>query len=379
MWRPLLAEARKTSSNGCRLNPRKFISSKVLTHCEEKVNNRQRKLVGVRPGKDHASNPYPGLFSDALKFEQWDVRGLNWFALLYTRFDFVVIHWPDRLITPSSYKEQFSGAFKLVVMLWARFFFGTRYIWVAHNAKPHGKSLNQKALGNLFFGFLDGVIFLSMASRMAVLDVLPILAGLPWVVVPHGHYRSVQIRTPTLPPGIERSPCLTYFGQIRTYKGIDTLMRLVAAPALAHISLIVAGQYSDPVLQKELEDLARATTNIRLKTSTEVLPQEELEAVIDRCHGVVLPYRDVLNSGAALLALSRNRPVLVPNIGSMPELQGQVGSRWVHLYDGELTNRVLLKFSDAAMNLGDAGDADLTHHDWNNIGEKLRQFLSSLN
>jgi beta-1,4-mannosyltransferase len=52
----------------------------------------------------------------------------------------------------------------------------------------------------------------------------------------------------------------------------------------------------------------------------------------------VLPYREVLNSGSALLALSCDRPVLVPSIGSLAELEGVAGSAWVRTYAGPLTS-----------------------------------------
>jgi hypothetical protein len=52
---------------------------------------------------------------------------------------------------------------------------------------------------------------------------------------------------------------------------------------------------------------------------------------------VVLPYREVTNSGSALLALSARRPILGPNMGSLPELQQLVGADWVRLYDGQIS------------------------------------------
>ena len=55
----------------------------------------------------------------------------------------------------------------------------------------------------------------------------------------------------------------------------------------------------------------------------------------------MLPFSDIMHSGSAMLALSFNRPVLVPARGSLPELQMRVGSEWVRTYDGELTAAIL--------------------------------------
>ncbi len=57
---------------------------------------------------------------------------------------------------------------------------------------------------------------------------------------------------------------------------------------------------------------------------------------------MVLPYREMHNSGAALTALSLNRPVLVPDNEVNRELAEEVGPGWVFRYDGELTGRHLL-------------------------------------
>ena len=65
--------------------------------------------------------------------------------------------------------------------------------------------------------------------------------------------------------------------------------------------------------------------------------EHELAEAIDRCDGIVLPYKRIPNSGAVIHALSRYRPVLAPRLGSLMEVQEEVGSEWLGLYDGELS------------------------------------------
>jgi beta-1,4-mannosyltransferase len=56
---------------------------------------------------------------------------------------------------------------------------------------------------------------------------------------------------------------------------------------------------------------------------------------------VVLPYREVLNSGSALLALSCSRPILVPELGAMSELQADYGDAWVQTFSGQIDANIL--------------------------------------
>ena len=48
---------------------------------------------------------------------------------------------------------------------------------------------------------------------------------------------------------------------------------------------------------------------------------------------VALPYAETFNSGAALLALSFNRPIVAPASGSFPKTAGSRGSAPLHLTD----------------------------------------------
>jgi len=56
---------------------------------------------------------------------------------------------------------------------------------------------------------------------------------------------------------------------------------------------------------------------------------------------VVLPYTETINSGSALLALSFDRPTLVPAMGAVPDLYQLTGDNWVRRYEGELTPKIL--------------------------------------
>jgi hypothetical protein len=93
---------------------------------------------------------------------------------------------------------------------------------------------------------------------------------------------------------------------------------------------------------------------------------------------VVLPYRRILNSGAALFALSRNRPILAPRLGTLPELQDEIGPDWVDLYDGQdVTTESLARFSQRLRNQ-DAPVADLSGYEWGPIGESIGDFFDQL-
>ena len=93
---------------------------------------------------------------------------------------------------------------------------------------------------------------------------------------------------------------------------------------------------------------------------------------------MVLPYRAILNSGAAIFALSRARPVLAPNTGSLPELQAIVGSDWLHLYDGEISVDAVEKFADWLKHKPNLERPDLSRLSWERVGKDIAGLIDRL-
>jgi hypothetical protein len=111
----------------------------------------------------------------------------------------------------------------------------------------------------------------------------------------------------------------------------------------ADVILFMAGF---PECSQTAESLGSvATLEPRLRLELRFIRKDEVQLFFKSADLIVLPYREILNSGVALLALSFNRPVLVPAIGALPELQALVGAEWVRCYSGHLTPEKL----DAAL------------------------------
>jgi beta-1,4-mannosyltransferase len=110
-------------------------------------------------------------------------------------------------------------------------------------------------------------------------------------------------------------------------------MRAIAA---GEASLTVSGgNFGHPQLQSELEALADGVSNIEL--AFRHLPLPELERFVSDCDAIILPYREIHHSGAAIFALSKAGPVIVPSLGTLPELTRVVGDDWIFYYTGDLT------------------------------------------
>ncbi|MFT4135457.1 hypothetical protein [Microbacterium sp.] len=153
-------------------------------------------------------------------------------------------------------------------------------------------------------------------------------------VIPHGSYRSLIAHRVFPAPHPE---ALLYFGVIRAYKNVPQLVRAYAQTSLSDeaVTLRVIGAPWDEDQRQAVESAvqdARATASFRL----EALRETELHREILDAGLIVLPYRRMYNSGAVILALSLDRPVLVPDCAATRELQREFGETWVITYSGDL-------------------------------------------
>ena len=194
---------------------------------------------------------------------------------------------------------------------------------------------------------IDAVIHPSAAGRHAVEARFPVLARRPRAVVPHGHYRGAY--PDTIAPDAARATLgvpadarvAAFVGLVRPYKNVPHLVRTVRAlgGSAGPVALLLGGAPLTPALADEVRAAADGDPRIRIELAH--VPDDRLQYYFRAADLVVLPFTNITNSGSAVLALSFDRPVLVPARGAMGELQNLVGPDWVRTYEGELTPETL--------------------------------------
>lgn len=336
------------------------------------------KVVSCRPAWIKTSNRFTNLFSEAVQNAGWNVREFSWGPRGVFAPEVILLHWPDELFTATGAVGRAKVAFKLAMLQTAKQMFGVRLVWVVHETTPHDSLRKAGWTKRTFLNALDGAIYLSHASKAAAEVDIPELKRLPALITRHGHYRFDMEK----PPVARRSPAkalnLVYFGQIRPYKNLDGLIRASSGVSPDELRVKIIGWSKDPEFTLFLKDLAANSPAVELDIRDELVPQNDLEAALDLSDGVVLPYRKILNSGAALFALSRNRPVMAPRLGTLPELKDEIGRDWVHLYAGDDICEQDLRNFAAEIRRATAPVADLSHYEWGPIGDSIGDFFDQL-
>jgi glycosyltransferase involved in cell wall biosynthesis len=201
------------------------------------------------------------------------------------------------------------------------------------------------------------------------------LKGVPNYVIPHGHYRSEYPNTvcdARKKLGVSsRARVLLFFGQIRQYKNVPALIRAFRR-IQGDVILCIAGRPSSEYLATEVAREAAGDPRVRLHLHE--VPKERVQLFFRAADLVVLPYRDILNSGTALLSLSFSRPVLVPDRGSMGELRLSTGPEWVRTYTGEIGAATIEEALRWSVNRPRPDQLCLDHLEW---PELARQTLNA--
>lgn len=289
------------------------------------------------------------------------------------------VHWPE-----SPFNHNLWGALAiteslLLALKWhkAR---GAKIIWTAHNLQAHDRKFPywENRMWRRFLPLVDGVHCLSSSSQEAVLQKYPELGDRPLAVIPHGHYRGAykdqisraQARAKW---GIAEDACvLAFVGQIADYKNLPALLQAYSALD-QEVHLILAGKPRTHELRQMLEKAQALFPRLHLMLKR--IPDAELQYPLRAADAVVLPYREIFNSGSALLALSFDRRVLMPKMSSAQDLKERVGEDWIHTYTGDLQAEDLWQ---VLQGLPDPlAKVDLASLEWDKLSREMVQFYQT--
>ncbi len=125
---------------------------------------------------------------------------------------------------------------------------------------------------------------------------------------------------------------ILFFGRIRPYKGLEDLLeafgRLVDGGE--NYRLIIAGEpkKGNENYLKEIEQkVDRGFKQGKITLKIQFIPDEEIELYLKAADVLVLPYKEIFQSGVLFLAYSFGLPVIATDVGSFREeiIEGRTG------------------------------------------------------
>jgi len=333
-------------------------------------------------------NPYNALLYSGIKaitraHTKNSVHEYSHKKAIFEKFDIVHFHWPDGYINQKSIFKSMQRSLTLALILIIVKLKGTKIVWTVHNVAPHDAfhPKYSKHFMQWFARQCDGLIFMNEESKATFFNLYSCKENIRYAIIPHGHYRN------SYPAAIDKSlaksklhlpqdkQVLLFFGMIKPYKNIDVLMELFTQARLFDYVLVIAGNTDSPELKERLKQLAKSP-NIHL--FLQFIPDDKLHIFLSAADAVILPYKTILNSGALLLALSFNKPVIAPHIGAFVSLQQELGRKWIYSYANNLE---VSSLKNALRHL-EAQDRNepcpLENYDWDKIATSTLAFYRQL-
>jgi glycosyltransferase involved in cell wall biosynthesis len=173
-------------------------------------------------------------------------------------------------------------------------------------------------------GHFDAVVVHTAAAA----ERLSAEAGVPEgtiQVIPHGpleYLTSLPEEAPLAPElAAVEGPVILFFGLLRPYKGIDTLLEAFAR--IEGAELWIAGMPRMPL--EPLERLAGLAPGT-VRFIPRFIPDDEIPALLRRADVLALPYREIEQSGVLYAGLAFAKPMVLGDVGGFAEVGREHGA-----------------------------------------------------
>ena len=251
-------------------------------------------------------------------------------------------------------------------------------VWTLHNLSPHRPR----------FPALEDELRRALAAMVQLVQVNGYAAVEPALglgvdrrrlaVVPHGNY--LPALRPAASPRAERRAALgigpddrllVHFGRLLPYKGTPVLIKALDGMAGTEgWRLLIAGAFAEAFEKAKLPAAVAGRSVIRAGP----MEHHQLADLVEAADLAVLPYQDVLTSGATMLSLSLGRPVVLPAFDPIQEVVADGREAWLYPPgDGALglasaLGRALAADEQTLDEMGRAAARTAARYDWRILG-----------
>jgi glycosyltransferase involved in cell wall biosynthesis len=204
----------------------------------------------------------------------------------------------------------------------------TRIVAITDNIIPHEKRMGDTPFTRYFLKSCDA--FITMSEKV-MLDLRKFVQDKPAKQVLHPLYDNFGSPVSKLEArkrlGIEPGlRVILFFGFIRKYKGLDILLRAMKLLMdennklqIINYKLLIAGEfYEDQKQYTHLIEELGIKDDLLLRT--DFIPDSEVKYYLCAADAVIQPYRTATQSGVTPLAYHFEKPMIVTNVGSLPDL-----------------------------------------------------------
>lgn len=309
--------------------------------------------------------------------------------------DIVHVHWLHSFIETDADSESRLSCWKRLIHFIGQLTIlrlkGIRIVWTVHELnipETHHAKIDNLCV-KLIARLSSAIIAHCQSARRQIIEATHKHNSAKVHVVPHGHFinvtqnvidRKEARRLLDIPPAMF---VVLFFGLMRPYKGVLDLLNAHSELNRQDVLLLLAG--SSVMHHKECADYMETIkksvahrANVRLVQ--EFIPDNQIQVFMNASDIVAFPYRDIMTSGALIMAMGFGKACIASRLGCISETLDQEGA---FLYDaGSKTGTAgaeqgLVQALEAALSNADKLPAMGKHNrrlaeemDWQDIAQR---------
>lgn len=290
--------------------------------------------------------------------------------------DMVIIQWWHPYFAPCYF-------------LLAKFMGRQNLTFVCHNVFPHERFPLDRKLTRLTLK--NGKHFIVHANEEEA-ELKQIMPNPDCQVTPHPSYNAFCFEHMTKAQARERlkldsdEKMLLFFGFVRPYKGLKHLLNAMPMikKSLGNVKLFIVGEFGNAedkgTYISQIKELA--ASNPELEASIAIndgyTPDHEVEPYFAACDIVVLPYESATQSGIVQIAYGFGKPVVVTNVGGLPDVvsDGRTGYVVPPQDEKALANAIVRYFTeDKEAEFSENIAAEAYRFSWERMGEVVGKWI----
>lgn len=254
----------------------------------------------------------------------------------------------------------------------------TKIVGFVDNLIPHEKRLGDTLLSKYFVHSCSGFITLSnqVKNEIAAFTTAKCLMS-PHPVYDHYGDKSTKEESCKQLNLNSENNYILFFGFIRNYKGLDLLIKAFSESNLKskNYKLLIAGEFYEDEKQY-LVLINTLKLNDYIELHSHYIPDAEIKYYFGACNLVVQPYRSATQSGISQLAYHFEKPMIVTNVGGLPEIVKHHETGFVTEVNPTAIAKAMNDFTDGDINrFDDAIREEKTKYTWSHLSQTILEFI----